>query len=820
IQANIMYDALTMTLPTDRSTEDEERVINGVKALVDATTDPPKEQTETLANSIQRSMSEVIELAFRRAEISEAITADVWRGPRDSRHHRKGDIERISAMVRINTSVRVNERTQYRISKNSIGPLVRETYEDSSSIAQGTFEIRTISRKTGDGKKVSLESVITFTASRTQYREFLLSMHLIGLYGSQGATVMPATIIMHEKISYNHPIFRAIVRGNYDTFTKLINERSARIWDRDPGGKSLLYYAITSSQIDVVKYLIQHGMDVCISSNMYTILSDAKVEAEVNGQDFPNKYRPLHDLFEIQRLLLEAGLDPQQEIAKNCKSPLDYVIADGTCVELKCFLDQSQYTISLSEEHFTNCAQGSDRDTWAKLRLLYSRGAMRDFKGNIRSHIFKCTLEQLHFQSNSSDIAQTLDILLECKVKESTIHHEQVDLDGQVQLSTADSNEAEYDLSHLFQDVAQFSRSTKGRDLIYCAVRRTLLRNDWYRKWMRQHPRKPSVYSDDYTPFHHLSLLRQKPSVPRTRAACPLGSDERISECRDDTDWEKRFSKGEWPDMSPQEESIIAHGALARHFREREWLGIFRWSPQGEIRIPDEELSAWFSDDCNPSSHGVYSNKNEVSLPPNEPHWRDVSPEDYCQHTDAADLNEVSSPTKGSDWRQVLERLECSQQGDEYMECHDAQDFELTMGHHDQCLPHLAQPNKLQEMHAGSREGYPAPLATKRRLSLTTELIDAAEGCKRPRLDEQNLDQQRTLPPIEWLPNSTLNIDSQSFIIPYACEPTSYFPSGNIALSGRSDTAGVGSGQVTVLPSIDSWFDQTRFEEIYDSEHL
>jgi hypothetical protein len=112
IQANIMYDALTMTLPTDRSIEDEERVINGVKALVDATTDPPKEQSEKLANSIQRSMSEVIQLAFRRAEISEAITGDVWRGPRISRHDRS-DIERISAMIRINSSVRVNERSQY-----------------------------------------------------------------------------------------------------------------------------------------------------------------------------------------------------------------------------------------------------------------------------------------------------------------------------------------------------------------------------------------------------------------------------------------------------------------------------------------------------------------------------------------------------------------------------------------------------------------------------------------------------------------------------------------------------------------------------------
>jgi hypothetical protein len=257
---------------------------------------------------------------------------------------------------------------------------------------------------------------------------------------------------------------------------------------------------------------------------------------------------------------------------------------------------------------------------------------------------------------------------------------------------------------------------------------------------------------------------------------------------------------GEWPEMSPQEESIIAHGALVRRYNDRdEWVGVFRWSPQGEIRIPDEELSAWFSDDCNPSSHGVYSNKNEVSLPPNEPHWRDVSPEDYCQHTDAADLNEVSSPTKGPDWRQMLERLECSQQGDEYMECHDAQDFELTMGHHDQCLPHLAQPNKLQEMHAGSREGYPAPLATKRRLSLTTELIDAAEGCKRPRLDEEDL------PSFGKTPQITSGTGFLSITDQGACVPVSHSFREYSASSGLSNTVGVDWDQANVLPEVPPW---------------
>ncbi|KAG9757709.1 hypothetical protein KCU73_g4270, partial [Aureobasidium melanogenum] len=746
-----MYDALTMTLPTDRSIEDEERVINGVKALVDATTDPPKEQSEKLANSIQRSMSEVIQLAFRRADISEAVIGDIWRVPRIPRHDRS-DIERISAMIRINSSVRVNERTQYRISKNSIGPLIRETYQDSSSIAHGTFEIRTISRKTANGRKVSLESVITFTANRTQYREFLLSMHLMQLYGSQSATVMPATIIMHEKISYNHPIFQAIIQGNYNTFTKLIHDRSARIWDRDPEGRSLLIYAITFGQVDMVRYLVQHGIDVNDRGK------------PVDGKIVPRKF--------------------SSHIGHAARSDMYRILDDA-------------------------------RDTWAKLRLLWSRGAMRDFKGNMRSHIFKCTLRRFDVMHRYSDLAQTLDSLLASKVKDSTKHHEQVDLDGQVQLFTTDSMEAEYDLSHDLQDVPQFNSDTRGQDLIYCAVRRALLRNDLYRDWMRRHPQKPSIYSYSYTPFHHLSWFRQKSPILPSRAACPFGSDEQVSQRRDERDWYKRFKMGEWPEMSSQEESIIAHGALVkrpRYENGQAWTKTLAWSPQGEIHVQwscsdapperyDEQLLNWSSDDSVQYSDAADLNPDEVDSPSDRWDCQALPPDDCSQYPDAADSNsdKVSSPPDGCDRQIVLKRSEQVQQTDVHLEHHHAQYFELTPGHHDEYPTHLAQPNKLQGLHDGSGNGYSAPMAPKRRLSLTTEFRDAAEEWKRPRLDPRHLQS------FGGTPHITSGSEFPSITDQGAWVPVPHSFREYSASSGLSNTVGMNWDQANVLPEVPPW---------------
>jgi hypothetical protein len=65
---------------------------------------------------------------------------------------------------------------------------------------------------------------------------------------------------------------------------------------------------------------------------MYNIVLVAKIEAEENGILHPDDHRPLHDLFEIQRLLLEAGFDPQQELAKDCCTSWDFAIMAGTYV--------------------------------------------------------------------------------------------------------------------------------------------------------------------------------------------------------------------------------------------------------------------------------------------------------------------------------------------------------------------------------------------------------------------------------------------------------------------------------------------------------
>ncbi|KAG9858490.1 hypothetical protein KCU98_g434, partial [Aureobasidium melanogenum] len=710
-----------------RSKEDEERVINGVKALVDATMDPPKEQSEVLANSIQKSMSEVIELAFRRAEISEAIAGNVQRGPQVARHHHKSDIEKISAMIKVNTSVRVNERTQYRISRNSIGPLIRETYQDSSSIAQGTFEIRTITRRAADGKKVSMESVITFAADRTQYREFLLSMHLLQLYGSQGATVMPATIIMHEKISYKHPIFEAIEQGNYDKFTRLINDRSVRIWDHDLEGRSLLVYALESKVIDMARYLIQHGINVndrakTLAGPFTSVGSGWSASAdmhwflytETNGREYES-----HDVYTLRHLLLEAGLDPQQEAAAGYFCPLDDIIVSDTCVVLKDFLDRSQYAIYLSQEHFTLCAEHSEVDTWAKLRFLCSHGATREFKGNMRSYVFRCARRLLrNFYIDRPGLAQLLDVLLEEKVTDDPMPNNQDNLNYQVQLSATDNNDDE--LCRLLRHVEKLAENTMEQDIIYCAVKRALQRNDRYRYWILQHPQKPSTYSRRYTPFHHLFWIRQEPSVQLTCAACPYGRKE--STLWVDEDWNDRFSVGEWPEMSPQEESIIADGALVerhRHRDDQEWLETLKWSPQGEIL--------------------VRRRYTEFPLERHDEQPSEWSSGDSVQHSDAAnsdaDVDEVGPPPKKSHWQEVPEQSDYAQQKDIYMEHHHGQDIELALGCHDQYFPPPTHPDMLQEMHGSPHHGS-APMTAKRRLSMTIELGDAAQQCKRPRLDE------------------------------------------------------------------------------------
>lgn len=81
---------------------------------------------------------------------------------------------------------------------------------------------------------------------------------------------------------------------------------------------------------------------------MYLIVDAAQEEAEEVAYQNSYECRPLHDLFAIQRLLLEAGFDPQQEVMQDCYRtsdnycPLDRVIIDGTHV---CCLQHTKYNI-------------------------------------------------------------------------------------------------------------------------------------------------------------------------------------------------------------------------------------------------------------------------------------------------------------------------------------------------------------------------------------------------------------------------------------------------------------------------------------------
>ncbi|KAG9529222.1 hypothetical protein KCU93_g3700, partial [Aureobasidium melanogenum] len=305
------------------------------------------------------------------------------------------------------------------------------------------------------------------------------------------------------------------------------------------------------------------------------------------------------------------------------------------------------------------------------------------------------------------------------------------------------------------------------QDLVdtFTKLRRALLRNNRYRDWMRQHPQKPSIYVRRYTPFHHLSWLRQKSRDLRTRAACPLGTDEEVSEGRDSVNWSKRFDMGEWPEMSPQEESIIAHGAIVeRDLADHERSGIFRWSPEGEVfvrrRYSDFSASDWYSDD---------SDADEVGPPPNRTH-----------------LQEVPDPS------------DHAQQKDIYMEHRHGQDIELALGCHDQYFPPPTHPDMLQEMHGELHHGS-APMVPKRRLSLTTEFRDTAEGWKIPRLDLQHVQSFGGTPQITS-GTEILSITDQDAYVPVSHSFREYSAS-----SGLSNTVGVNWDQANVLPEVPPW---------------
>ncbi|CAD0017369.1 unnamed protein product, partial [Aureobasidium pullulans] len=138
----------------------------------------------------------------------------------------------------------------HRFSSHSTSRLVTQALHDSIDLANGKFDIRTTKRSTEAGRDVSFMSVITFTADESQYKQFMLSVHFIQIYGIGGSNVLPPCIIGHAVIPDDAPILKAIRDGNLGEFKRLFENGQARVWDCDSKGRSLL------------NYLIAQGLDV------------------------------------------------------------------------------------------------------------------------------------------------------------------------------------------------------------------------------------------------------------------------------------------------------------------------------------------------------------------------------------------------------------------------------------------------------------------------------------------------------------------------------------------------------------------------------
>ncbi|THZ56592.1 hypothetical protein D6C85_10578 [Aureobasidium pullulans] len=240
---------------------DEPKSIAAVRRLVEVTDSSLEEERHESAGKVQEDISTAIELAFQKANFTRDVMTDFRLGPQPA-HHAIADVKRILAMVRLDTTVKVNKRTQLRFASHSISRLVTQALHDSIDLANGKFDIRTTKRSTEAGRDVSFMSVITFTADESQYKQFMLSMHFIQIYGIDGSNVLPPCIIGHTVIPDDAPILQAIRDWNLEEFERLLENGQARVWDCDSEGRSLLNVAICHFNPMMVGYLIAQGLDV------------------------------------------------------------------------------------------------------------------------------------------------------------------------------------------------------------------------------------------------------------------------------------------------------------------------------------------------------------------------------------------------------------------------------------------------------------------------------------------------------------------------------------------------------------------------------
>ncbi|THY23943.1 hypothetical protein D6D00_05831 [Aureobasidium pullulans] len=243
-----------------RHVVDERLTVAAVKRLIDVTDGPSEEQCQEHAERVQEDMSILIESAFQKANFIKSTAMNKVHGPQSS-SHRDADLRRILAIVRVDTTVKINRRIQHRSIISNATRLVAQTYKDTISIASGKFNIRTTKCKTENDQDASFVSVVTFTADESQYKQFILSMYFFQRYGNDGSNVLPPCIIAHAVIPDDSLTIQVVRSGNLTELKQLLATGQARVWDCDSVGRSLLSIAVSCMKPIMVKYLIAQGLD-------------------------------------------------------------------------------------------------------------------------------------------------------------------------------------------------------------------------------------------------------------------------------------------------------------------------------------------------------------------------------------------------------------------------------------------------------------------------------------------------------------------------------------------------------------------------------
>lgn len=94
-----------------RHVVDERQTVAAVKRLIDVTDGPSEEQCQEHAERVQEDMSILIESAFQSANFIKSTAMNKVHGPQSS-SHRDADLRRILAIVRVDTTVKINRRSK------------------------------------------------------------------------------------------------------------------------------------------------------------------------------------------------------------------------------------------------------------------------------------------------------------------------------------------------------------------------------------------------------------------------------------------------------------------------------------------------------------------------------------------------------------------------------------------------------------------------------------------------------------------------------------------------------------------------------------